>query len=190
MGKVVIAHADADSDLGRTIAAALGSAGLDAVTAAGAAGLKADKDRLDGAARVVLVWSRRAAGEPVLRREAAVAAARGALAVVRVDGHAPPPSLRAPISVALSRAHADAGLHQLARQLSQSAGATHAGAARKASSMNPATLTPTDGREGNTWKGSLLIALIVAGLAYGALYVANGGDPVPAVQGFLKAFAG
>ncbi len=177
MGQVLVAYADGDADIGAQVAAALADAGVATDTHAGAPSLKSEKDRFDAASAVVLVWSRHTAGEAALRREALVAAGRGKLVIARADAGQPPPSLRTRRSWPVTRANATAGARRLARALAAGLPAKPEGHAR----MNAAA--PEDTRDyGSTWKGTILIGLILAGVAYGAAVMAFGPEPLPAIQ--------
>ena len=39
---------------------------------------------------------------------------------------------------------------------------------------------------GSTWKGTLLLALLLGGVAYGALYFVLGEAPAPVIMGLLN----
>ncbi len=194
MGQVLVAYTDADAEIGAAVTTALAEAGLAVASSIGAPSLKADKERFDQAAAVVLVWSRHAATEAGLRREAAAAAARGVLTVARADGVQHPPALRAARSFPVSRANPISGPRTLARAVA--AALANAPAARKSQTSRPlkgnrrmnATM---DGPEADTtnyrstWKGTLLLAVLLAGVAYGTLYVVLGKSPAPVIMGLL-----
>lgn len=178
MGEVLVAYAEADADIGARVAAALAGAGLSVASSAGAPNLKADKARFDRARTLVLVWSRHTAPEAALRREAALAAARGALTVGRVDGAAVPSVLRTRSTFTIARANAMRGARALARSLA-------AGMPERTRSMNT-TMNEDTRNYGSTWKGTLVLALLLGGVAYGTLYLVLGGPPAPFVMSLLK----
>ncbi|MDX2235680.1 MAG: hypothetical protein NW200_14370 [Hyphomonadaceae bacterium] len=181
MGQVLVAFADGDADIGAQVAAALADAGVAAQTHAGAPSLKADKDRFDAASAVVLVWSRHTAGEAALRREALAAAGRGKLVIARADAGRPPPSLRVARSWPVTRANAVAGARRLAKALAD------ANPPKTSRPQGRAAAPPSAdaGNPGSTWKGTILIGLIVAGLAWAAATVAFGPQPLPAIRALL-----
>ena len=154
--------------------------------------LKADKDRFDRAGALVLVWSRHVLGEPGLRREAAAAAARGRLTVARVDGARPPPSLRTRQAFTVSRTNPIPGPRALARTLAaalaKTPGASNAPERKRPMNASPAMNGPAADTTNyrSTWKGTLLVAVLLAGVAYGALYVVLGASPAPAIMKLLS----
>ena len=181
MGQVLVAYADGDADVGARVAEALAEAGVEAATQAGPPNMKSEKDRFDAAAAVVLVWSRHAAGEAALRREALVAAGRGKLVIARADNGQPPPSLRTARSWPVTRANAVAGARRLARAMA--AGAVRPQGRRPPSRTGPMNAVSDDTRNyGSTWKGTILIALLLAGVAYGAAVMAFGPSPQAAIM--------
>lgn len=182
MGQVLVAYADGDADVGARVAAALADAGVEAITQAGPPNLKSEKDRFDAATAVVLVWSRHAAGEAALRREALVAAGRGKLVIARADNGQPPPSLRTARSWPVTRANAVAGARRLARALAS--GKPNPASPARTSRMN-ATMPDDTRNYGSTWKGTILIALLLAGVAYGAAVMAFGPSPQVAILELL-----
>jgi hypothetical protein len=178
MGQVLVAHAAGDADVAARVAAALRAEKLDAASFAGAPNTKADKARFDGATGLVLVWSRHTTGDAGLRREALAAAARGALALARVDGAAAPAPLRAVLSVAVPRAGGGVGPSRLARRL----------AARLSPSSQPRTKPMTADPTPNVsnWKGALLLAVLLGGVAWSAAWVSLGASPAPLLMSLLK----
>ncbi len=198
MGQVLVAYADADAEIGAAVATALAEAGLAVASSVGAPNLKADKERFDTAAALVLVWSRHAAAEAGLRREAAAAAARGKLTVARADGVQHPPALRASRSFPVTRANAISGPRTLARAVA--AALTTPQDAKTSSKSRPLkgkrrmNATPTMDGHGaddttnyrSTWKGTLLLAVLLAGVAYGTLFVVLGKSPAPMIMGLLS----
>jgi hypothetical protein len=187
MGQVLVAYADADAELGARIATALAEAGLAVTSSVGAPSLKADKERFDKAAALVLVWSRHAAAEPGLRREAVEAAARGKLTVARADGVQHPTALRAAKSFPVTRANAVNGPRTLARTvataLASSPTSKPAKGPRRMNATPAMDVDTTNYR--STWKGTLLLAVLLAGVAYGTLYVVLGKSPAPFLMGLL-----
>lgn len=177
MGQVLVAHAPGDADIADRVAAALQAEKLDAAPFAGAPNSKADKGRFDGAPALVLVWSRRTAGDAGLRREALAASARGKLALVRVDGAAAPSRLRTALSATISRTGIG-GLTRLARRLA----ATLSSPAQQRTQRM--TADPTTNV--STWKGALLLAVLLSGLAWGAAWVSLGASPAPLLMSLLK----
>lgn len=176
MGQVLVAYAEGDGDIAARIVAALTAEKLDAVPFAGAPGAKADKARFEGAAALVLVWSPRAAAEPGLRREAIAAGARGALALARVGGVPAPTAFRASPAVAV--AATGRGPTHLARALA-------ARLSNPARRTRPMTAEPTDTRV-STWKGALLLAVLLAGVAWSAAWVSLGSSPAPMLMALFK----
>jgi hypothetical protein len=181
MAQVLVAYADGDADVGARVAAALADAGVEATTHAGPPNLKSEKDRFDAASAVVLVWSRNTAAEAALRREAMVAASRGKLVIARADAGQPPPALRTARSWAVTRANAVLGARRLARALANAPAPT---AGRKPA-MN-ATMPEDTTNYGSTWKGTILITLLIAAVAYGAAVAAFGPSPQTAILALLK----
>jgi hypothetical protein len=177
MGQVLVAYAEGDAEIGARVAAALETAGLTVERAAGAPSLKAEKARFDAADWVALVWSRRTAAEAGLCREAAAAAARGRLALARADSAAAPPSLRTRVSIPVPRANPGPGANRLARELAR-------GQQKRMKPMIDTLPTPQ-----STWKGALLLAVLLAGVAFGAAWVSLGGSPAPALMALLKSVA-
>ena len=182
MGQVLVAYADADADIGARLAAALANTGLAVASSAGAPSLKADKERFDKAQALVLVWSRHTAPEAGLRREAQAAAARGTLTVGRVDGVGLPPSLRTRRTFTIARANAMRGARALAKSLAAAPGVT---IPERTKRMN-ATMDEDTRNYGSTWKGTIMLALLLGGMAYGVLYFVLGGPPAPFIMGLLK----
>jgi hypothetical protein len=95
MKRVVLAYAEADEGAADRLAAAFTAKGF----LVEMAGLSAKAGA--GPADLVLVWSRRSAAAPALRRSALAAKAAGRLVIARLDDAAPPPSLRTRRTVAL-----------------------------------------------------------------------------------------
>jgi hypothetical protein len=170
MRQVLLAHAEGDAAIAARVAEALEAAGV-AVARVGPPSLKADKARYDSADALVLVWSRRAAGEPGLRREGAAAAARGRLVVARADGTGAPAAFRGAPTIAA------AASAKLARTLQARS------APQRTRSMNAA---PAPNNEASTWKGALLLAVLLAGVAWGAAWVSLGSSPAPLIMALLK----
>lgn len=180
MGQVLVAHAQADAALAERVADALAAAGLTVDRQGGAPNLKADKARFDAAETVVLVWSRSAATEAALRREAAVAAGRGRLVIAQADGVRPPPSLRPSRTFPVARAVARHGPRTLAAALT---------APTQPSGTRP-MMTQADARTPTTWKGILLLAVLLAGLAWSAAWVVIGGPPGPTLMTVIAPLLG
>jgi hypothetical protein len=172
MGRVVIACAQGDALPAARLHKALGEAGREAVLMQGAPSLKPDKAVFDAAAPLVLVWSRRAAIDAALLREAGAAAARGALMLARIDAVRPPPALRGARGVAISLARPQRGFAALIALLGPAAPAQPG--------RKPATPARAEGGrdERSTWRGTLLIAVVLFGLAWSAYTVAMGAPPV------------
>lgn len=169
MGRVLIACASADAGMAARVMRALADAGHNAETRQKAPSLKADKDAFDAAETVVLLWSRRMAGETAMLREAAAADNR--LVLVRLDATRPPLPLRAARSIPLSAARPQSGLKAL-----QSLNVDAVAPTRRRTRMNPlpAMDAPSDRDESSTWRGTLLITLIVGAIAWSAYYVVVG----------------
>ena len=184
MGQVLVAYADADAEIGARVAAALANSGLAVASRAGARRLKTDKERFDQAAALVLVWSRHTAPEAGLRRQAVAAAAIGALTVARVDGAGLPPSLRTSRTFTIARANAIPGVRALAKCLA-AAPAGGSNTSERTRRMN-ATMNEDTRNYGSTWKGTILLALLLGGVAYGTLYCVLGGPPAPFIMGLFK----
>ena len=184
MGQVLVAYADADAEIGAAVATALAKAGLAVASSVGAPSLKADKERFDKAAALVLVWSRHAAAEAGLRREATAAAARGTLTVARADAIQQPPALRTSRSFPVTRANAINGPRTLARTVAAALAKNPAKSSKGTRRMN-AAMNGNDGADTtnyrSTWKGTLLLAVLLAGVAYATLYVVLGKSPAPVV---------
>jgi hypothetical protein len=176
MGQVLVAHTEGDGDIAARVLAALRAEKLDAVLVDGAPNAKADKARFDAADALVVVWSPRAAAEPGLRREALAAGARGALALARVGGAPAPAAFRATPAVAV--APAGRGPTRLARAL-----AAHL--AKTPKRTRPMTADPAR-NEASTWKGALLLAVLLAGVAWSAAWVSLGSSPAPMLLALFK----
>lgn len=177
MGKVVIACAPGDAITGARLLRVLKDDGRAVLLHQRAPSLKADKDLFDAADPLILVWSRHAAVDAGLLREASAAAGRGKLVLVKLDAVRPPPALRAARSVALSLARPQNGTGALLTLLAAPKGRAAAPAKGKPR-MNP-TLEDVGGRdERNTWRGTLLLSVLVAAAAWGAYFVAFGKPPL------------
>jgi hypothetical protein len=169
MGRVLIACASADAGMAARVARALADAGHEVETRQKAPHLKSDKDAFDAAETLVLLWSRRMAGEAGILREAIAAEKR--LVVVRLDATRPPLLLRKARAVALSPARPQAGLKALT---SLTAGAPAPSRRRPRMNPLPALDAPTGRDERSTWRGTLLLTLIVGAIAWSAYYVVVG----------------
>jgi len=178
MGQVLVAHAPGDAEVAARVAAALQAEKLDATPFAGAPNSKADKGRFDGAPALVLVWSRHTTGDAGLRREALAAAQRRALALVRVDGAAAPSRLRTALSATISRTGIG-GLPRLARRLAATLSSSSQQRTRR---MTADPTTPNV----STWKGALLLAVLLGGVAWSAAWVSLGASPAPLLMSLLK----
>lgn len=169
MGRVLIACASADAGMAARVSRALADAGHDVETRQKPPSLKSDKDGFDAAGNVVLLWSRHMTGEAAMLREAAAAGKR--LVLVRLDATRPPLPLRAARAIALSAARPQAGLETL-KSLTTGASAPKTRRTR----MNPLpAMDAAAGRdERSTWRGTLLLTLIVGAIAWSAYYVVVG----------------
>ncbi|MDZ4775665.1 MAG: hypothetical protein SGJ23_02655 [Alphaproteobacteria bacterium] len=169
MGRVLIACASADAGVAARIVRTLADAGHDVETRQKAPSLKSDKDAFDAAETLVLLWSRRMAGETAMLREAAAAEKR--LVLVRLDATRPPLPLRAARAVSLSAARPQSGLKAL-QALTVGAPAP----SRRRNRMNPlpAMDAPTGRDERSTWRGTLLLTVLILGVAWSAYYVVVG----------------
>jgi hypothetical protein len=172
MGRVLIACASADAGMAARVSRALADAGHDVETRQKPPSLKSDKDVFDAAENVVLLWSRRMAGEAAMLREAVTAGER--LVLVRLDATRPPLPLRAARAVTLSAARPQAGLKAL-RDLGAAASPKSKPKPRRVK-MNPSpTLDAIGGRdERSTWRGTLLLTVIMGAIAWSAYYVVVG----------------
>lgn len=182
MGKVVIACAPGDAVTGARLLRALKDAGPKnggkaALLHQHAPSLKADKDLFDAAAPLLLVWSRYAAVDAGLLREAAAAAARGALVLVKLDAVRPPPALRAAPAITLSLARPQNGTAALLAHLAAPKGRA-APPAKGKTRMNPTLDAPGGRDERNTWRGTLLLSVLLTGVAWGAYVAAFGRPPL------------
>jgi hypothetical protein len=102
-----------------------------------------------------------------------------------VDGARPPPSLRTAHTLPVNRSNVFAAARKIARALPVAPTAAKRRPAKKAPSMNAALPEDTT-NYGSTWKGTILIGLIVAGIAYGAAVVAFGPSPQTAIMALFK----
>lgn len=176
-GHVVIACAPGDAVTGARLLRALKDNDKAALLHQHAPSLKADKDLFDAADPLILVWSRNAAVDAGLLREAGAAAARGKLVLVKLDAVRPPPGLRAAPAVALSLARPQSGTAALLALLAAPKKRA-APPAKGKTRMNP-TIDAAEGRdERNTWRGTLLLSLLIAGVVWGAYFVVNGKPPL------------
>lgn len=175
---VVIACAPGDALVGARLQKAVAESGRDAALHQRAPSLKTDKAAFDAAETLILVWSRHTAVEPGLVREATAAGPR--LVLVRLDAVRPPPALRGARSVALSLARPQRGAAALLDALAAKAGPnrktpTPKGKAR----MNASPVADTGGRdERSTWRGTLLLTVLLTGIAWSAWFVVTGKPPV------------
>ena len=174
MGQVVIACAPEDARLGEQVAKAVTEGGREAVLLKKGPSLKAEKDAFDDADALILLWSSRTVADPALVREATAAAARGRLVVARTDATRPPTAMRTPRSYALSAARTQRGIDALVQSLSAAASPT------RSKRMTPSpTLDTAGGRdERSTWRGTLVITVLVLGVAWAAYTVVYGKPPV------------
>jgi hypothetical protein len=186
-GTIVIACAPGDALTGARLAKAVGEAGHDCALHQRGPNLKADKALFDAADPLVLVWSRHAAVDAGLLREASSAAASGALVLARLDAVRPPPALRGSHSVTISLARPQRGIVALLALLAAppASRTTRSGSTRPKGPtqkgkvpMNP-TIDETTGRdERSTWRGTLLLTVMLIGVAWSAYYVAFGKPPL------------
>lgn len=174
MGRVLIACASADAGMAARVVRSLADAGHVVETRQKAPHLKSDKNAFDAAETLVLLWSRRMAGETAMLREAAAAEKR--LVIVRLDATRPPLPLRAVRAVTLSAARPQPGLKALSQSISGMAAAPASKNRARAGPPNaPQAPHPPTGRdERSTWRGTLLLTLIIGAIAWSAYYVVVG----------------
>lgn len=174
--RIVIACTPGDAITGARLARAVGDAGVSCALHQRTPSLKAEKDAFDAATPLVLVWSRNAAIDPALLREASNAAARDTLVLVRLDAARIPPGLRAAPVISMSLARPQGSLRALLALLA----AAPASQPRKGKSMTPSSAPRTAGArdERSTWRCTLLLTVILFGLAWSAYVVAMGKPPV------------
>lgn len=171
MGRVLIACAGADAGMAARVARALADAGCEAETRQRAPSLKPDKEVFDAAPTLIVLWSRHMTGETAMLREAAAAGDR--LVIARLDATRLPPPLRAARTVALSAARPQAGL----KALQGLATGVPARKPPRNAPSKPAAAAKGERDERSTWRGTLLITLVVGALAWTAYYVVVG-EPV------------
>jgi len=175
-GRIVIACAPGDAIVGARLAKALADAGRTPVLHQKSPSLKVEKDAFDAAEALVVVWSRRTGSDAGLVREASAAAARGRLVLARIDAARPPAALSEGREVRLSPARPERGADALVKALPTPSKGAKA-PARRSSRMNasPAIDEVHPGRdERSTWRGTLLLIVLMGAIAWTAHYVVTG----------------
>lgn len=188
MGWVVIACAPGDAIVGARLVKALTDKGRDAVLHQKGPSLKAEKDAFDDADALLLVWSRRTGADAGLLREASAAAVKGRLVVARIDAARPPAALGKGREVRLSPARPERATDDLVKALPTPSKGAKAPVRRRTRMTPSPTIdeAPAGRDERSTWRGTLLLIVLVSAVAWSAYYVVTGKTSVD-VQAIMSA---